>query len=386
MTITSSVLKGVSMRSWLTAALVGAALSTGGGVLAGPASASGAAGPAVFVQTDNPSGNAVVAYSRGPGGALHRTATYSTHGLGGILNGSVVDHTASQGSVRYDGAHGLLYVTNAGSDSITVFRVRGADLHRTQVIKSGGTFPVSIARYGNAVFVLNARNGGSIQGFVRVGDFLVRVPRWHRELGLNPNATPEFTTTPGQVAFTADGSKLLVTTKANTSAVDVFSLSRSGTLSRGPVVDALPGAVPFAMAFDRNGHLLLAEAGTNALATFAVRPDGTLRSIATALTGQAATCWIVRVGHDVYLSNAGSANLSGYRLTSAATVAADLGQTATDPGTVDAAASSDHGFLYVQTGAAGIVDEFTIAPNGQLNRLGAVTVPNGVGGEGIAAT
>jgi DNA-binding beta-propeller fold protein YncE len=236
------------------------------------------------------------------------------------------------------------------------------------------------------VFVLNARSGGSIQGFVRVGDFLVRVPRWHRALGLDPAATPEFTTTPGQVAFTPDGSKILVTTKANTSAVDVFSMSRSGQLSRTPVVDELPGAVPFAMAFDRRGHLLLAEAGTNALATFAVRPDGTLSPIATAATGQAATCWIVRVGTTVYLSNAGSATLSGYRLTAGATVAAELGQTATDPGTVDAAASSNGRFLYVQAGATGVVDEFAVGAGGSLISVGAVTVPNAAGAEGIAAT
>jgi DNA-binding beta-propeller fold protein YncE len=288
--------------------------------------------------------------------------------------------------VRYDGAHRLLYVANAGSDSVTVFRVRGAALSRTQVIGSGGSFPVSVARDGNEVFVLNARDGGSVQGFLQVGDFLVRVPRWHRELGLDPTATPEFTTTPGQVAFTPDGSKLLVTTKGNTSSVDIFSMTRSRHLSRTPVVDDLPGAVPFAMAFDRRGHLLLAEAGTNALATFAVRRNGALRPIATAATGQAATCWIARVGDRVYLSNAASANLSGYRLSPAATVAADLGQTATDAGTVDAAASSDHRFLYVQTGAAGIVDEFSVAANGGLRPLGSVTVPDAIGAEGIAAT
>jgi hypothetical protein len=88
----------------------------------------------------------------------------------------------------------------------------------------------------------------------------------------------------------------------------------------------------------------------------------------------------------VYLSNAGSANLSGYQLTPGAAVAVDLGQTTTDLGTVDAAASSDGRYLYVQTGAAGIVDEFAVGANGTLSRIGSITVPNGVGAEGIAAT
>jgi hypothetical protein len=39
----------------------------------------------------------------------------------------------------------------------------------------------------------------------------------------------------------------------------------------------------------------------------------------------------------------------------------------------------------VQTGAAGIVDEFAIGAGGALSRIGSVTVPDAVGGEGIVA-
>ena len=62
-----------------------------------------------------------------------------------------------------------------------------------------------------------------------------------------------------------------------------------------------------------------------------------------------------------------------------------LGNTTTDPGTVDASASSDGRFLYVQTGAAGIVDEFHVNADGSLTGVGSVTVPGAVGGEGIVA-
>jgi hypothetical protein len=36
--------------------------------------------------------------------------------------------------------------------------------------------PVSIATYGNLVYVANARDGGSVQGFLQVGNQLVRIP------------------------------------------------------------------------------------------------------------------------------------------------------------------------------------------------------------------
>ena len=34
------------------------------------------------------------------------------------------------------------------------------------MVSSGGVFPVSVAVHGNLVYVLNAENGGSIQGYV----------------------------------------------------------------------------------------------------------------------------------------------------------------------------------------------------------------------------
>jgi DNA-binding beta-propeller fold protein YncE len=109
----------------------------------------------------------------------------------------------------------------------------------------------------------------------RFGAALVRIPAWHRDLGLNPAQAPEFTSTPGQVAFTPDGTKLIVTTKGNGNDVNVFAVGPGG-LSAKPVVNADPGNVPFAVSFDAGGHLAVAEAGANAVATFTVRPDGTL--------------------------------------------------------------------------------------------------------------
>ena len=55
-----------------------------------------------------------------------------------------------------------------------------------------------------------------------------------------------------------------------------------------------------------------------------------------------------------------------------------LANTATDPGAVDAAAAAGGRFLYVQTGGNGIVDEFSVAANGALTTIGAVTVPGAV--------
>jgi 6-phosphogluconolactonase (cycloisomerase 2 family) len=338
---------------------------------------------AVFVQTGNPAGNAIVAYKRSPEGRLVKTGVYPTGGLGGALGEAKVDFLASQGGLAYDAEDQLLYAVNAGSNTITVFAVDGTRLDRRQVISSGGDFPASVTVNGRLVYVLNARSGGSIQGFFAAGGKLHLVAGWNRPLGLDPNPE-EFTHTPGQVLFTPDGSKLVVTTKAATSSVDVFALDRSGRPAPQPTVTSLPGAVPFAGEFDEAGHLLLTEAGPNAIASFTIDGKGALHEISTAPTGQEATCWIINVGGTAYVSNAASATVSAFGVASGGTFTS-LGNTVTHKGTVDAAQAEGR-FLYVQTGAEGIVDEFRIGSGGALTPLGSVTVPGSIGGEGIVTT
>jgi 6-phosphogluconolactonase (cycloisomerase 2 family) len=339
---------------------------------------------AVFVQTDNTAGNAVAAYHRAADGTLTLAGTYATGGRGGQLTGSVVDHLASQGSLSYDRADGSLYAVNAGSNTVSVFAVRGDRLLLRQVIGSGGTFPVSIAVHGDLVYILNAENGGSVQGFRIWAGLLRPIPGSTRPLGLNPTATPQFTNTPGQVAFSPDGSQLIVTTKANGDDIDVFGVRFGGTLSGSPVVNSEPGTVPFAITFDPAGHLVIADAGTNALSTFALSSGGTVTLLDSVGTGQTATCWVAPDGSLLFASNAGSATVSGYT-SSAGGQLTLLGQTATDPGTVDAAVTPDGRFLYVQTGGNGIVDEFAVGSDGSLTEVGHVTVAGAAGGEGIVA-
>jgi DNA-binding beta-propeller fold protein YncE len=375
-------------------AAAAAATTAAAVALAAPAAASAATAhrqnagqaAAVFVQTDNTAGNQVVSYARSASGTLTLAGTYDTGGLGGQLTGSVVDHLASQGSLRYDAQQHLVIAVNAGSNSVTVFGAHGTRLHQRQIIGSGGQFPVSVAIRGNLVYVLNALRGGAVQGYrLSPAGHLAFLRGSHRRLGLNQAATPQFTNTPGQVAFSPGGTQLIVTTKANGNDIDVFGVRPGGRLSASPVVNAEGSTVPFGIAFDQAGHLVIADSGSNALSTFTLGAGGTVTLIDSVGTGQAATCWVAPAGGTLYASNAGSGNISGYT-SSASGQLTLLGQTSTDPGTVDAAASPDGQFLYVQTGGNGIVDEFSVAAGGALTSVGSVTVAGAAGGEGIAAS
>jgi hypothetical protein len=379
------------MKNALRLGCVIAATTATTALFAGPASAAtltehySNSSHAVFVQTDETAGNHVVAYREAPDGTLSLGGTYATGGKGGVLATSVIDHLASQGAVTYDPRHRLLYVVNAGSDSVSVFAVHGANLSLRQVVGSGGSFPVSVAVHGDVAYVLNALNGASIQGYYVIGDRLLAMPGSHRALGLDPTQVT-FTETPGQVAFSPDGAHLLVTTKANGNNIEVFGIDHFGWPSTHAAITNVPGGVPFAISYDPRGHVEVAMAGTASVTSYRLNGNGTLTQLAaTVPTGQAGTCWVVSDGQLLFTTNPGSASVTSLTAGSTGNVTVD-GSTPTDAGTVDPAVSSNGKYLYVETGAAGVVDEYAVHTNGALTKIGSVTVANAAGAEGIATS
>jgi hypothetical protein len=61
-----------------------------------------------------------------------------------------------------------------------------------------------------------------VQGYQVISGRVIPLAGSNRPLGLNPTAIPQYTNTPGQVAFSPDGLQIIVTTKANGNDVDVF--------------------------------------------------------------------------------------------------------------------------------------------------------------------
>ncbi len=227
-----------------------------------------------------------MAYHRASDGTLSPAGTYATGGLGGVLAGSVVDHLASQGSLSYDQRHALLYAVNAGSDTISVFaRARrparaapGAELRRVVPGQRGRP-----RRPGLRAERAGRRPAAGLPG--------PRAAGWSRSPARA--ARSAWTPRPARSSPTPRGRSPSPRTAASSSSpprptgmTSTCSASGSdGYLSAAPVVNAEPGTVPFAISFDRYGHLVIAEAGTNALATFALAPRGTLSLIDAVPTG-----------------------------------------------------------------------------------------------------
>lgn len=339
----------------------------------------------VFVQTNEPSGNKIDVFDRGSDGRLSLAGTYPTGGLGGVAApGTESDHLASQGSLALSEDGKTLIAVNAGSDTVTSFRVHGDRLQLRNIVSSGGQFPASVAVHGRLVYVLNSGGTGIVQGFRLRGSHLASIAGSARSLGLANGDPPDFLTSPGQVGFTPDGQQLLVTTKASTSSIDVFQVGSDGRLSASPVVNPSATPVPFAFTFAPSGRLVDGEAAMSTVTTYLLGAGGTLSDPRSASDGQMALCWVLRIGDVYYVTNTASNNVSSFTVDSSGQPALlEAVAATTNPGPIDMATSG--GYLYVETGMNGTVDEFAVNSDGTLTPIGTVTgLPPGL--EGIAAS
>ncbi|GAA0587041.1 hypothetical protein GCM10010172_85140 [Paractinoplanes ferrugineus] len=378
-----------------------------------PAGAGRDAGGMVFVQSNDPRHNSVLAFRRSAEGKLSPAGEFRTGGRGGAQKDNPFDPLASQESLVFDRAHRRMLVVNAGSNSVTSFQVRGDRLTDPRTVSSGGQFPTSIAVSGENVYVLNAGGKTNVTGFRITPDGLRRISRSTRELGVTNDAVPLFTASPPQVGFSPDGTHLLVTTKsANT--IEVFGVDRQGRLSAKSVSTRSAGDVPFSFVFDRGGHLLVTEAAKSGVTSYSLRRDGKLDVISRSVqSGQQVLCWIAPAGKFFYGTNPGSSTLSVYSVDAGGRVsiggkdgviaaaggaaavkevaaAAKDAARAPGAGPIDLAATADGKLLYVQNTLAGTVEGFRVGGDGALTLVstldkGLPVFANGSGMEGIVA-
>jgi 6-phosphogluconolactonase (cycloisomerase 2 family) len=339
----------------------------------------------IFVQTNQPGGNEIVVYDRAADGTLSAAGSFATGGNGSAaLPGTESDHLASQGSLAYDSVHKQLIAVNAGSDTVSAFRVEGDQLTLEDVLSSGGQFPASVGVHGDLAYVLNSGGAGTVQGFRVSKDGLESIPGSARSLGLANTNPPNFLSSPGQVGLTPDGHQLIVATKASGSTIDVFQVGNDGLLSASPVLNPSATPVPFAFTFGPGGRLVSGEAGASSLTTYRIGSDGTLADPQSQSDTQGALCWVERVGGFYFVSNTASNTLSSFRIGGdGRPVLVNAIAATTHAGPIDLA-SSGH-FLYAETGIGSTVDEFRVEQDGTLVSIGTVTgLPPGI--EGITTT
>ena len=177
---------------------------------------------AVYVQTNALDGNEIAAFGRNLNGTLFHIGDYATGGLGSTEfdGGEGLDPLISADSVIAVKNEQYLVTVNAGSDTITSFRIEpDFSLTKVSTISSGGVGPNSLAYSNGRLFVSNIdRDGfalgdpttprgepndeGNIAGF-SINDLGVLTPL--------ADSTIDLDNRPADLGFSADGTKLIVT-------------------------------------------------------------------------------------------------------------------------------------------------------------------------------
>ncbi len=336
-----------------------------------------------YTMTNAADGNAVMIYNRMDDGTLAMVGTTATGGNG---TGAPL---GSQGALAMGDNGHVLLVVNAGSNSVSAFRVSpGGALTLTGTFPSGGTTPNSIAVYGRLVYVLNSGTPNNITGFLMgTGPVLAQIYNSTRTLSAD-------STTPPQVGISPDGTYVVVTEK-DTNLIDLFRLGTNG-YPGALVTQPSNGMTPFGFAFGRNGRIFVSEAfggavDASAASSYVVNGNATLTTVtASAPTHQTAACWMVLNpgGRVAYVTNTQSASVSGYAIGADGSLNllnpdGRTGLTPEGSEPVDAAVAPDAPYLYVLTNAVPGVTSLRTESNGQLTSIGTVSAPKAASGLAI---
>jgi len=341
----------------------------------------------VFVMTNDANRNEVVAYQASSSGQFYEANRFSTEGRG---SGGTVDPLSSQGALTLSPDHSVLYAVNAGSGTVSVFSIHRSGLTLTDKIDAGGSQPVATTQWQDVVYVLSSGGSGSVVPF-RYG--------WDGRLHEIPNSTVYLSNSrvSGASITVSPNGKYLVVTEIISGKIDIFPIHADGTLGAITSLTS-PGPGVFSALFAPQGVLIVSETGAagatngSAISSYAVS-SGALTAITQSLpTLGAANCWnaITPNGKWVYVSNAGSSNISGFNIGAAgvltpidSTVVASNPTGATN---LDIAVSSDGKYLFSLNTGNGTVGVFAIQQDGTLVDAGDIEgLPASAGLNGIAA-
>jgi 6-phosphogluconolactonase len=316
---------------------------------------------AVFVQTNDAASNQVVAFSRGEHGGLASVGAYATGGRG---TGS--PHLPSQGSLVV--AEGRLFVTNAGSDDISIFAIDPAGLELVGRAPAGRS-PRSVAVRGDLVYVLGT---AGITG-LRLGADGSPAPIEGSE---RPLSRPE--ADGAQISFAPNGNAVVVTERVS-DAISIYPVGADGLLG-SPTVIPSSGATPYGFDFRADGILVVTEAfggQVGAAAASSYRLNGSLAPVSPSVKNtRSEVCWaaVSKDGRFAYVTNFGDNTISSYR------VGADGAIELLDPvaastrngekGIRDEAVAGDGRYLYALDADAGTIHGWTIGADGALTPAG----------------
>jgi 6-phosphogluconolactonase len=356
--------------------------------------------PVVYAMTNEHPNNRVLAWRVGTHGTLSPVGQFPTHGSGTGTNetpgaGPVdgIDPLGSQGSLTMSADGRWLYAVNAGSATVSVFRVlRNGRLLLVDTERTLGHSPVSVTSSGRWVYVANVNdpmNGdpATVAAFSRSENGSLHPVRNGVHLLSGPTARPS------QVSATPDGARVVVTERG-TNAISIFPIGSGGALG-DPTVTPSARPDPFGFDFAGRSTLIVSEvamgdpAGSSA-SSYDISMGLTASPVsAGVLNSQMASCWTT-VSPDnkrAYVTNTASDSISNYSVGTDGSITLLEPAIPTAMAPIDSGISDDGHFFFQLLGTGSAIGVYAVNASGSLDLLGTrhVALPP-LGVQGIAVS
>jgi len=417
---------GRDVRLWRLLGILVAALALTTPALAGAAQQGGAKKvnyDAVYTASNDPSGNSVIVFTRAANGTLTQRKVVATGGKGiastAPFGFPIVD---SSGSINLTPDGKLLFVVNAGDNSVSSFLVTASGPKLVSHVPSHGKLPISLTSSGDLLYVVN-ETSQNIFGwkFSSTGKLTPLAGSNRKLTAVTPKGKKDQVGVTAGIGFANNGGVVVGTQRGlrrTYGEIDTFVISKSGAAGPSQAV-ATPG-IPNPFGFSASGkQIFVSNAGfvatpsgampnpmdptqfNGTAATYNVSSSGKLKLVKNTSTNGRAACWLVVTKNGRWalaantLSDSVPNTFTGKGGVSVMSIGhggkmtlhgqGDLG----GPGfPSDEALSSNDRYLYAVDpfimGGPSHIDVFKLGSNGSITHIQTTpsTLPNGVSGAG----
>ncbi|HET6871341.1 MAG TPA: beta-propeller fold lactonase family protein [Solirubrobacteraceae bacterium] len=326
----------------------------------------------VVTATNNPSGNKLWVYKRAANGKLTQSGSVSTGGKGIAsqppFGFPIVD---SSGSINTTPDGKLIFVVNAGSNSVTSFRVTSSGVHRVSVASTHGKLPISVASSGNLLYVVNEISKNIYGWTFTPSGVLHPIAGSNQKLtAVTPKGKKDKVGVAAAINFTSNGKVVAVTQRGlprTYGEINTFVIRPGG--AAGPAQAFATKGVANPFGFSATGkYLLVSNAG------LVKTPSGAMPNPAdfTQFTGTVATYKVSSSGKVSFVSNASSGGRAACWL-----IITKDGKTAVTTNTLSSGTPPTGG----PTSGAGAVATLSVSPNGHLHVLKQANTSPGFPGD-----
>src|SRR5215213_2175615 len=321
---------------------------------------------AVYVQT-NAAPNELIAFRRADDGSLDLIGSVATSG-----EGDGTPHLQSQGSVTLTSDGQYLLVTNVASDDLSVFSVAAdGSIELRERVHTGATSR-SVAERDGLVVVLNTGEPGLVS-------FRVHAEGIERVEG-GDQALDTSDADPAQVAFSPDGS-MVVITQRGTDSVVAYEVTPDGTFGASSEI-ASEGPTPYGFAFTSGGTLVVTEAfgaekGAAAASSYAIEDGSLVVRTSSVGNGRSEICWAVITPDDrfAFTTNFADGAVSRYAIAADGSLSLEDARAGISvdgmPGLRDEDITSDGRFIYAIDADGGRIYGWSVEAEGALEPVGS---------------